>query len=108
MLVLVAVVVLGAVVVVAAVDVVAVGAEPPAVLVAAPAVLAVVELLLAPPPQPASRIATRRARRGRSADPRAPHAAERLRERIAASSAHGRVFATSAAVSHARRAVAIP
>jgi prolipoprotein diacylglyceryltransferase len=36
------------------------------------------------------------------------HAAERLRLRIASSSGHGRVLATSAAVSHARRAVAVP
>ncbi|HEY2771808.1 MAG TPA: prolipoprotein diacylglyceryl transferase [Solirubrobacteraceae bacterium] len=36
------------------------------------------------------------------------HAAERLRLRIASSSGHGRVFATSAAVSQARRAVPMP
>ena len=36
------------------------------------------------------------------------HAAARLRFRSAASSAHGRVFATCAGVSHARRAVAMP
>jgi prolipoprotein diacylglyceryl transferase len=36
------------------------------------------------------------------------HAAERLRLRIASSSRHERVLATSPAVSHARRAVAMP
>lgn len=40
--------------------------------------------------------------------PRAQAAALRARPRSAATSAHGRVLATSAAVSHARRAVAIP
>ncbi len=40
--------------------------------------------------------------------PGSPYAASLLRERIPDSSAHGRVLATSAAVSQARRAVATP
>ena len=62
--------------------------------------------LLLPPRR--SRRAEPGRERGRQSLGARAHAAERLRLRIASSSAHGRVFATSAAVSHARRAVAMP
>ena len=83
--------------VLAAVDVVAVRLEA----VEAPLLL---DALVLPPPHAATpRPSAATHERGRGS-----HATERLRDRIAATSAHGRVLATSAAVSHARRAVAMP